>query len=262
MRPSEQVDLGFMRRKIIAGNWKMNGNQAFVRDFTNEFKTAVADLPSQSERIIAPPSIYLDQVRKAFEGTPVVLAAQNVSEYASGAYTGEISAAMLQDMGVAYCLVGHSERRALFGDTDEKVLAKIEQLLDRGMHPILCVGETLQEREAGRAETIVEAQLSSVLKAFEEQDLGGLIVAYEPVWAIGTGQTATPDIAQNMHAFVRKVLAGKSQALAQACPVLYGGSVNAGNAESLFGQNDVDGGLVGGASLKANEFNKICMSMG
>lgn len=251
-----------MRRKIIAGNWKMNGDQAFAREFTSEFREAISGFSDGIELILAPPSVYLDRVAQNLEGTPVALAAQNVSEYESGAYTGEVSARMLKDLAVTYCLVGHSERRALYGDTKEAVVSKIGRLCEQGIQPILCVGETLEQRSAGQAEQVVAEQLASVLDSFNDSDLAGLVVAYEPVWAIGTGKTATPEIAQEMHAFVRQVLAEKSQELSRRCPVLYGGSVNAGNAKALFGQNDVDGGLVGGASLKVNEFNNICMSMG
>ena len=235
----------------------MNGNQAFVRDFFSDLEASLESLADDTDVIVAPPAVYLSQVSNCLAGSNVSLAAQNVSEHENGAYTGEISASMLKDIGVDYCLVGHSERRTLFGETDSVVIDKMGRLLESGISPILCVGEMLEERESGSAQEVVERQLKAVLDAFGEEELGALVVAYEPVWAIGTGKTATPEIAQAMHGLVRSVLTGKSESLGQNCRVLYGGSVNASNAAQLFGQVDIDGGLVGGASLKSDEFKKI-----
>lgn len=251
-----------MRRQIVAGNWKMNGNQAFVREFLDQFLANVDGLNEATEVILAVPSVLVGAVVDASAKIDVSVAAQNVSSYDAGAYTGEISAAMLSDFGLRYCLIGHSERRQLFGETDSDIVAKAGRLFGEGIAPILCVGESLEQRESGQADQVVTAQVEAVLSAYEEEQLASLVVAYEPVWAIGTGKTATPEQAQAMHEVIRAVIAKKSQALAERCPILYGGSVNAASAEALFGQPDIDGGLVGGASLKAEEFTKICESIG
>lgn len=259
-----------MRPKIVAGNWKMNGNQAFVHDFMASFKECwrekKLDQFSDLSVIIIPPTILMASVEecsKAIDARGLFkLAGQNVAEYSSGAYTGEVSASMLKDFTCDGSLVGHSERRALFGDQSSVIIAKIKQLLAEGLQPILCLGETLEEREQGKAEDCVGSQLKSVLSEFSAADLGKLVLAYEPVWAIGTGKTASPEEAQAMHKFIRSVVAVKSKDLADAMIILYGGSVNSGNAESLFGQDDIDGALVGGASLKPEEFTEICAQCG
>ncbi|MFT6029096.1 MAG: triosephosphate isomerase [Oleiphilaceae bacterium] len=259
-----------MRPKIVAGNWKMNGNLAFVQDYMVSFKKCSDDKKldqfSGLSVILVPPAILIASVQENSEvvgvGSLFELASQDVAEYSSGAYTGEISASMLKDFGCRWSLVGHSERRALFGDQPNVIVEKIKQLLAEGLRPILCLGETLEEREQGKAESCVRSQLESVLSVFSVSDLSNLVLAYEPVWAIGTGKTASPEEAQAMHKFIRSVVASKSTDLSAAMIVLYGGSVNSSNAESLFGQDDIDGALVGGASLKSKEFVEICFHCG
>lgn len=258
-----------MRPKIVAGNWKMNGSLAFVRDYMASFKECWKDrkldqYPDLSVMVI-PPAILLTTVKEATQSVDLkalMLASQNVAAYASGAYTGETSAVMVKDHACHWSLVGHSERRALFGDQAAVIVEKIKCLLAEGVRPILCLGETLEEREQGKAESCVEAQLRSVLASFNVAELSNLVLAYEPVWAIGTGKTASPEEAQAMHKFIRSVLASKSVELAEAMLILYGGSVNSANAESLFSQADIDGALVGGASLKPEEFAEICAQCG
>ncbi|KZZ56516.1 hypothetical protein A3760_31115 [Oleiphilus sp. HI0122] len=186
--------------------------------------------------------------------------AQNVAEYAGGAYTGEVSAAMLKDFGCRAALIGHSERRTLFVESDERVVEKMSRLLEQGIAPILCVGESLEERESGNAKDVVGAQVDFVLSRFSAEQLSNLVIAYEPVWAIGTGKTASPEQAQEMHAHIRNVVAQADTNLSDGMSVLYGGSVNAATAKELFAQPDIDGGLVGGASLKVEDFYAICQS--
>ena len=259
-----------MRPKIVAGNWKMNGNQVFVHDYMVSFKECWDDKKlgrfSDLSVIVVPPAIMFATVQGSSERLGAnglfELASQNVAAYTAGAYTGETSASMLKDFGCRWSLVGHSERRALFGDQSDVIVEKIKQLLAEGLRPILCLGETLEEREQGKAESCVKSQLESVLNAFSVTDLNNLVLAYEPVWAIGTGKTASPEEAQTMHKFIRSVVASKSTDLSVVMIVLYGGSVNSTNAESLFGQDDIDGALVGGASLKPEEFLEICAQCG
>lgn len=257
------------RPKIVAGNWKLNGDRAFVDDYLATFKRSLKQLKLKQGQnlsvLLIPPAIFLpllsERVKQELNlqsQLSVQLAAQNVAAYASGAYTGEVSASMLNDFSCRWCLVGHSERRALFGESDQVVVEKIAQLLVVGIRPILCLGETLEQREQGQAETCVRDQLQAVLDAFDESALANLVLAYEPVWAIGTGKTASPEQAQAMHQFIRSVLKEKFPVLADSMPILYGGSVNAQNAKELFEQIDIDGALVGGASLKAEEFLEIC----
>lgn len=258
-----------MRPKIVAGNWKLNGDLAFVRDYLASFKVCWKDKNLDQypdlNVIIIPPAILMTAVKesaKAVDLETFELAGQNVAAYASGAYTGEISASMLKDVECRWSLVGHSERRALFGEQSSVIVEKIKQLLAQGLRPILCLGETLEEREQGQAEICVGAQLESVMASFSVSELAKLVLAYEPVWAIGTGKTASPEEAQAIHKFIRDVVALKSADLAESMLILYGGSVNSANAESLFGQGDIDGALVGGASLKPEEFAEICAQCG
>lgn len=255
-----------MRPKIVAGNWKMNGSQAFVQDYFAGFKQSWNDKDlgkfTGLKVIIIPPAILIESSKRSTvnHGLQDYLefAGQNVSSFTEGAFTGEVSAVMLKDFECSYSLVGHSERRALFGDDNQIINQKIKQLLDVGVRPILCVGETLEQREQGLAKETVQAQVEPVLSALSNEELKSLVLAYEPVWAIGTGKTATPDEAQEMHEFIREVVAKKSPSIAQQIVILYGGSVNAGNASSLFAKKDIDGALVGGASLKFDEFAEIC----
>jgi len=252
-----------VRQKIVAGNWKMNGGIAFARDYFDAFKVSLKDisLPENMQVVIAPPSALLSEVALQASGSVVELSAQNVSSYDEGAYTGEISAKILADLKCLWCLVGHSERRALFEETNAVVVEKIKQLLAKGIQPILCVGETLAQREAGQAESVVADQVNAVFDVFDESELSRVVIAYEPVWAIGTGKTATPDQAQAMHQCIRNLVAAKTEQLAEKLVILYGGSVNADNAETLFSQEDIDGALVGGASLKVEAFSRICEQM-
>lgn len=240
----------------------MNGSISFINEYFSTLKPVLQAQTSDVEVLIAPPMVLLSEVAREAECSKIQVAAQNVASFESGAYTGETSASMLSDLGCNWSLVGHSERRSIYGESDQDVVAKIELLLNQGVLPILCVGETLEEREAGNAESVVVNQVAAVFDRFDQEQLTKIVVAYEPVWAIGTGQTATPDQAQEMHKVIRNYVAEKSAGLAEQLVILYGGSVNAGNAEALFSQEDIDGGLVGGASLKADEFSQICGHLG
>ena len=241
------------KKKLIAGNWKMNGSLA-----ANELllKALIAGLDDVAcDVAVAVPAPYLAQVQALTAGTVVAVAAQDVSRYESGAYTGEVSVAMLKDFGVRYALVGHSERRQYHGETDVAVAEKAQRALAAGVTPIVCVGETLQEREAGQTEAVVKRQLAAVIH-LNGHCISEIVVAYEPVWAIGTGRTASPEQAQAVHAVLRAQLSAASEH-AGRIRLLYGGSMNAGNAAQLLAQPDIDGGLVGGASLKAADFLQI-----
>ncbi|HEX4329282.1 MAG TPA: triose-phosphate isomerase [Burkholderiales bacterium] len=244
------------RRKFVAGNWKMNGSLAANGELVAGLASALAGFAAADVAVCAP-ALYLPQVAELVKGSNIALGAQNASEHASGAYTGEISCAMLKEFGVRYVIVGHSERRALFGESNAQVAAKYAAVLAAGLVPILCVGETLAEREAGATEAVVAGQLDAVLSLGVEK-LGGGVVAYEPVWAIGTGKTASTEQAQAVHAFIRARIWAQSTNVATAVRILYGGSVKANNAQALFACPDIDGGLVGGASLQAQEFAAIC----
>ena len=242
-----------MTRKLIAGNWKMNGslaaNEALV-------KAVLAGLQAPACAVaVCVPAPYLAQVRALLAGSPVDLGAQDVSGHDAGAFTGEISAAMLREFGVRYVIVGHSERRQYHGETDVVVADKAARALAAGITPIVCVGETLAQREAGNTEEVVKRQLAAVIHA-NGHCISEIVVAYEPVWAIGTGKTASPEQAQQVHAVLRAQLKAAS-AHAQRIQILYGGSMNAGNAAQLLGQSDIDGGLIGGAALKAADFLAI-----
>ncbi len=241
------------KKKLIAGNWKMNGglaaNEALLRALLEGLGGAACDVA------VAVPAPYLAQVQALTAGSLVAVAAQDVSVHEAGAYTGEISAAMLKDFGVRYVLVGHSERRQYHCETDAVVAEKARRALAMGVTPIVCVGETLQEREAGQTEMVVKRQLAAVIHV-NGHCISEVVVAYEPVWAIGTGRTATPEQAQAVHAVLRAQLAAASEH-ADRIRLLYGGSMNAANAAQLLAQPDIDGGLVGGASLKAPDFLQI-----
>ena len=241
------------KKKLIAGNWKMNGtlaaNQALVQSLLAGLEGARCDVA------VAVPAPYLAQVQALVEGSGLALAAQDVSQHPAGAYTGEVSAQMLCEFAVRYVLVGHSERRQFHGETDAQVAAKAQRALAAGITPIVCVGETLQEREAGQTEAVVKRQLAAVIH-LNGHCISEVVVAYAPVWAIGTGRTATPEQAQQVHAVLRAQLAAASEHAARI-RLLYGGSMNAANAAELLAQPDIDGGLVGGAALKAQDFQKI-----
>jgi triosephosphate isomerase len=246
-----------MRTPLIAGNWKMHGSRHANAALTSVIAAAArAGLPG--EVLLFPPFVYLSQVLEVIGDAPVGVGAQNLSHEASGAFTGEVSGAMLLDCGASHALVGHSERRALFGEDDAIVAAKYRAAQAAGLVPVLCVGETLDEREAGETEAVVARQLLAVIDACGVASLSRAVLAYEPVWAIGTGRTASPDQAQEVHAFLRGKIASLDARIGDSLRILYGGSVKADNASTLFSQPDVDGGLVGGASLKSEEFLNIC----
>ncbi|WP_313274114.1 triose-phosphate isomerase [Stenotrophomonas sp.] len=244
-----------MRRKIVAGNWKLHGS----RDFATELVGKVAaGLPLEGvDVLVLPPLPYLGDLVEDFEGTVLAFGAQDVSSNEKGAYTGEVSAAMLVDVGATHGLVGHSERRQYHHESSELVARKFVAASHAGLIPVLCVGETLEQREAGQTEQVIAAQLAPVLELAGVQAFAKAVVAYEPVWAIGTGRTATPVQAQAVHAFIRGVVAKADARIADSLPLLYGGSVKPDNAAELFSQPDVDGGLVGGASLVAEDFLAI-----
>ncbi len=243
-----------MRKKLVAGNWKMHGSLAENAALLGAIKPALQGI----EAAVCVPFPYLAQVQAALGGSSIAWGAQNLSEQAKGAFTGEVSAAMLVDFGCRYVIVGHSERRSLYGESDELVAKKYMAAQAAGLTPILCVGESLAEREAGVTESVVARQLDAVLDAAGVASLGKAVVAYEPVWAIGTGKTATPEQAQAVHAFIRSRIAALDAAVAAGLVIQYGGSVKASNAAELFAQADIDGGLIGGASLVAEEFVAIC----
>lgn len=242
-----------MRRQLVIGNWKMNGCSAANHDLVRGL-LACWQTEQQVEVAIAPPAVYLAQVGAMLEASEFKLAAQDVSEHGSGAFTGEVSAAMLADVGCSFVIVGHSERRANHAESNELVARKVIALLAAGIQPVLCVGESLAERDSGQALAVIATQLDAVSSQLQAQDFNALVVAYEPVWAIGTGKTATPEQAQEVHSFIRERLGEKGAAVS----ILYGGSVNAANAQALFAAPDIDGALVGGASLKADDFYRIC----
>ncbi len=244
------------RTKLVAGNWKMHGSLAGNLGLLTAVRAGSAGLKGQVA--VCVPYPYLAQAQSVLAGSAVAWGAQDVSEHAQGAYTGEVSAAMLNDFGCKYAIVGHSERRSYYGDTDAVVAAKFDAALKAGLVPILCVGETLAEREANITAQVVTRQLEAVLAESGVASLAKAVIAYEPVWAIGTGKTATPAQAQEVHALIRARVARDDAAVAAGVQLLYGGSVKGGNAKELFGQPDIDGGLIGGASLLAEEFLAIC----
>lgn len=247
-----------MRKKLVAGNWKMHG--ALQQNSTLLARIAAAASGLACEVAVFPSYPYLAQAQFALADSVVGLGAQSVSEHASGAFTGEVSASMLAEFGCRYVLVGHSERRALFAETDMVVAAKFEAAQRAGLVPILCVGETLSEREAGKTAAVVALQLAAVLDRVGVAAVASAVIAYEPVWAIGTGMTATPAQAQEVHAAIRDQIAVLDPGVAEGLRILYGGSVKPQNAEELFGQSDIDGGLIGGAALVADDFLKICLA--
>jgi triosephosphate isomerase len=247
-----------MRQKLVVANWKMHGTEAVNQSLIQQFRA----LLGQTTTVIAicPPFVYLSQLKTVLANSGIALGAQNVSQHASGAYTGEVSAAMLADINCQYVIVGHSERRALYGENDELVAEKFAQAQAHGLTPILCVGETLDEREAGNTTDVVLRQLNVVIAKQGIGSFSRAVIAYEPVWAIGTGKTATPEQAQAVHKALRDHLSTHCEKTADKVQILYGGSVKAENARDLFSQDDIDGALVGGASLKAEEFAAICQA--
>lgn len=248
-----------MRRKIVAGNWKMNGSKDLVNSLVGQVRSELASLDNGVEAVIIPPALFVGDVVRQADGQ-IAVGVQNIACWDSGAYTGEISAGMAKDSGCSYSLVGHSERRQLFGETDEQVSVKVVKALASGLDAVICVGETLEEREAGKAEDVVSGQVRKAVSEVGAGQWQQVVIAYEPVWAIGTGKTATAEDAQAMHAAIRAVLKSLG-APADEISLLYGGSVKADNAAALFAQPDIDGGLIGGASLNAEDFVSICRAM-
>lgn len=243
---------------LIAGNWKMNTD---LGSATKLAEDVVREVRSDSDGVdvaVCPPYISLDAVGVTLRGTKIRLGAQNMHQEADGAFTGEVSAAMLKSAGCTYVILGHSERRQYFDETDESVAAKMKAAMENGLVPILCVGETLDERKSGKETDVVRQQMGVALDGLQLTNAGDLVIAYEPVWAIGTGETASPEQAQEMHAFIRSLLSDRfGGTLASDVHILYGGSMKPSNAEELLSQQDVDGGLIGGASLKASDFAAI-----
>ena len=249
-----------MRKHIVAGNWKMNLTFNEADELLDSLMTELekTELPRDTQVIVCPPFPYLEMASDYANDSYFMVGAQNVSDQEKGAYTGEVSAMMLESMEMDYCIVGHSERRAYYGETDALVAAKVNQLLKHGLKPIVCVGEVLEERESGRQFDVVKTQVKQGLFHLDAEQMKQVVIAYEPVWAIGTGKTATPDQAQEMHAHIRGLLAAKyGKELADEISILYGGSCKPSNAKELFANPDVDGGLIGGASLKAEDFMGI-----
>ena len=245
-----------MRKTIVAGNWKMNASKDSVESLVTDILSGASDV--SAEIIVCAPFPYLSQVEALIEGSNLMLGAQNLNLNASGAFTGEVSAEMIKDFGANHVIVGHSERRSLYGETSEIVAEKTKAAIDSGLTPILCLGESLDQRESGKTESVVSEQLNIVIKMVGIEAFNNIIIAYEPVWAIGTGMTATPEQAQAVHKFIRDLLASSSQDIADKTAILYGGSMNASNAVELISCADIDGGLIGGAALKAEDFLQIC----
>ena len=245
------------RLPFVAGNWKMNKTVEEALNLVKELRVALSGVTGV-EVALAPPFTALYAVGKELEGSSICLAAQNLFWEEKGAFTGEVSPVMIKEVGCQYVIIGHSERRQFFRETDETVNRRIRVALNHGLKPIFCIGETLQEREEGKTFSVVERQLEGGLKNFLEKDIEGIVIAYEPVWAIGTGRTATPEQAEEVHQFIRKKLAGLySMVLAEGIRIQYGGSVTPENVKALMRQEDIDGALVGGASLKSETFAKI-----
>jgi triosephosphate isomerase len=252
------------RTKIVAGNWKMHLMAQEAKDLVNQLTELCNPLENNPRVriILAPPFVHLSNIFAQIEDQPhFSLAAQNLHESDQGAFTGEISGGMIRSAGASYVLVGHSERRTIFGETDALLAAKINAAIRNGLSPVFCIGESLEQRENGITFEVLREQLIQGLFHLSLSEMAGVVIAYEPVWAIGTGKTATPDQAQEVHAYIRELLFEKYGNLAQSIPILYGGSVNPGNAETLFACPDIDGGLVGGASLKASDFYAIIQAM-
>ncbi|WP_282363526.1 triose-phosphate isomerase [Pseudomonas sp. PS01297] len=250
-----------MRRTMVAGNWKMHGTRASVAELIDGLRNL--DLPSDVEIAVFPSDLFIDRVINGLEDTPISVGAQDAAiDSKQGALTGEISPSQLVDAGCELVLIGHSERRLILGESDETLNRKFAAAQASGLTPVLCIGETLEQREAGQTLEVVERQLNAVIDEFGIDVFASAVIAYEPVWAIGTGLTATPQQAQDVHAAIRAQLAQKNPEVAQSVRLLYGGSVKAANAVELFSMPDIDGGLIGGASLNADEFGAICRAAG
>ena len=244
-----------MRKTIVAGNWKMNASRESVDNLIKELLSGMEVV--ESEVVVCAPFPYLEQIERLIKGSKISLGAQNLNANPSGAYTGEVSASMIKDFGANHVIVGHSERRNLYAETSSLVAEKTKAAIDAGLIPILCVGESLEQRDSGNAELVIAEQLNAVIELLGIEAFHNIIVAYEPVWAIGTGLTATPEQAQAVHLFIRNLLGESNEETAQETKILYGGSMNAKNARELISCADIDGGLIGGASLKDDFFNVI-----
>ena len=246
-----------MRRPLVAGNWKMNGSQAMALGLSRDLVAGSGEL-GNVDILLCPPATLLSRVSEAVAGSEIATGGQDIDEHESGAFTGQVSAEMVLDAGGRFTILGHSERRTLYGETDDRIAAKVSAAMAKGLTPILCVGETRDEREGNQTESVVLRQLDAVLEhcGIEVFDTG--VIAYEPVWAIGTGLTATPEQAQEVHALIRGRLAPRNDEIANQCRILYGGSMKPQNAPELIAQPDIDGGLIGGASLDSNDFLAIC----
>ena len=248
-----------MRKNLVAGNWKMHGGIEQNKDLLSKVVTGTVGIDKAAYAVCVPYP-YLSQVQSLLKDTHILWGAQNISQYDKGAYTGEVSAIMLSDFCCHYVIVGHSERRTLYGEDSHTVSLKFKAALDIGLVPILCVGETLDQREAGLTEKVVKEQLDAVIELVGVDVLADSVLAYEPIWAIGTGKTATPQQAQDVHVSIRNRIASHNVKIASELQILYGGSVKANNAAELFAMPDIDGGLIGGASLLADEFISICLA--
>lgn len=250
-----------MRRPMVAGNWKMHGTRASVAELIEGL--GKQELPSEVDVVVMPPSLFINQVVAGLEGRAIAVGAQDAAfQVGQGALTGEVAPSQLKEAGCMYVLVGHSERRQLIGEQDDVLNRKFAAIQESGLTPVLCIGETLEQREAGQTLEVVGQQLDSIIGAFGIEAFANAVIAYEPVWAIGTGLTASPQQAQEVHAAIRAQLAQKNAEVAQGVRLLYGGSVKSTNAVELFGMPDIDGGLIGGASLNADEFGAICRAAG
>ncbi len=250
-----------MRTKLVAGNWKLNGSLSSIRELIDGMLAGV-DAVKTAGVAVCPPAIYIPEVTAMVKDSKIAVGSQNVCDQDSGAYTGEIAGAMLKEFGCEYAIVGHSERRSLYGEDDAMVAARFAAARRNGLKPILCIGEKLEEREQGVTEDVVSRQIDAVIAVEGISAFADAVIAYEPVWAIGTGKTASPQQAQDVHAFIRGKLAALDAGIAENIIIQYGGSMNAGNAEELLGMPDIDGGLIGGASLKAADFLAICQAAG
>lgn len=248
-----------MRKPLVAGNWKMNGSSASIETLLDGLLSGASSV-SGADIAVCAPYVYIPQAVNTLGQSTIAVGAQDVAKEEAGAFTGEVSAAMLKDVGCNFVIVGHSERRSLYGESDQIVAEKYAATQKQGLIPILCVGEQLEDRESGQTESVVETQLSAVVEHNGVDSLARAVIAYEPVWAIGTGRTATPEQAQQVHAFIRQWIAKLDESVAAKVQILYGGSMKAANAADLLEQQDIDGGLIGGASLDADEFLKICQA--
>lgn len=248
-----------MRKPLVAGNWKLNGSRESISELLSDIRQK-SDSVTVAELAVCPPYLYLSQVAHQLDGIDISLGAQDCSDQISGAYTGEVSAAMIKEFFCKYIIIGHSERRHIYGESNEMVATKYEQVKSNDLVPILCVGETLQQREEGHTEVIIARQIDAVIERMGIEGFANSVIAYEPVWAIGTGQTATPEQAQEVHEFIRYKLDALNKEIAANTRILYGGSMKPDNAQQLLQQSDIDGGLIGGAALKAEDFIAIAVA--